>query len=79
MPSLSSLRAQEKPGVEESMMNAVMPFEPASGTVLAYTIMVCASGPYIVRKDISPLEVLGGVVFKAALTFVIHIFVPFNL
>lgn len=35
MPSLSSLRATEKPGVEQSTINAEMPFEPASGVVLA--------------------------------------------
>ncbi len=35
MPSLSSLRAQEKPGAEVSTMKAVMPLEPFSGSVLA--------------------------------------------
>lgn len=35
MPSLSSLRAQEKPGVEVSTTKAVMPLEPFSGSVLA--------------------------------------------
>ena len=35
MPSLSSFCAVENPGKSFSMMNAVMPFEPASGSVLA--------------------------------------------
>ena len=35
MPSLSSLRAQEKPGVEVSRMKAVMPLDAAAGSVLA--------------------------------------------
>ena len=39
MPSLSSLRATLNPVVEESTMNAVIPLEPAEGSVLAYTIM----------------------------------------
>ena len=35
MPSLSSFWAVEKPGMPFSMMKAVMPLEPASGSVLA--------------------------------------------
>ena len=35
IPSLSSFRATEKPEAELSMMNAVIPLEPALGSVLA--------------------------------------------
>lgn len=35
MPSLSSLRAQEKPADSVSTMKVVMPLEPAEGSVLA--------------------------------------------
>lgn len=46
MPSLSSLRAHEKPLEDFSTTKAVIPFEPFSGSVLAYTTIKSASGPY---------------------------------
>jgi hypothetical protein len=46
IPSLSSFRAHEKPLAVVSTMKAVIPLEPASGAVFAYTIIVSASGPY---------------------------------
>ena len=48
MPSLSSLRAQEKPALLLSTTKAVMPLEPFSGSVLAYTTTWSASGPYVI-------------------------------
>mmetsp|Transcript_15286 Transcript_15286/g.37815 ORF Transcript_15286/g.37815 Transcript_15286/m.37815 type:complete len:250 (-) Transcript_15286:355-1104(-) len=50
MPSLSSLRPVLKPAIVFSMMNAVMPCEPASGSVLAYTTSTSASGPLVIQN-----------------------------
>jgi hypothetical protein len=48
MPNLSSLPCDENPGKPLSMMKAVMPLEPFSGDVLAYTTSVEAVGPFVI-------------------------------
>ena len=48
MPTLSNFCAVLNPGVSRSMINAVMPFEPASGAVFAYTTKVDATGPFVI-------------------------------
>jgi hypothetical protein len=50
MPSLSSFCAQLKPFIVFSMMKAVTPRAPSSGSVLAYTTKVSASGPLVIQN-----------------------------
>lgn len=49
MPSLSSFCAVVKPGMPRSTMKAVMPWGPASASVLAYTMSVEAEGPLVIH------------------------------
>ena len=48
IPNLSSLGLVENPGKPRSIMKAVIPFEPFSGSVLAYTTNVEATGPFVI-------------------------------
>ena len=49
IPSLSSFLPVEKPVIVFSIINAVIPFEPPLGSVLAYTTKVSASGPLVIH------------------------------
>lgn len=48
MPNLSSFWWVEIPGVPFSTMNAVIPLDPFSGSVFAYTTKVDAMGPFVI-------------------------------
>ena len=53
MPNLSSFWWVENPGVPFSTMNAVMPFDPFSGSVFAYTTNVDAMGPFVILDSVA--------------------------
>jgi hypothetical protein len=48
IPNLSNFGLVEKPWKPRSIINAVMPLEPSSGAVLAYTTKVEATGPLVI-------------------------------
>lgn len=48
IPNLSNFGLVEKPWKPRSIINAVMPLEPSSGAVLAYTTRVEATGPLVI-------------------------------
>ena len=48
IPNLSNFGLVEKPWKPCSIINAVMPLEPCSGAVLAYTTRVEATGPLVI-------------------------------
>lgn len=48
MPNLSNLGPVENPLNPRSIMNVVIPFDPFSGSVFAYTMSVDAIGPLVI-------------------------------
>lgn len=48
IPNLSNFGLVEKPWKPRSIINAVIPLEPSSGAVLAYTTRVEATGPLVI-------------------------------
>src|ERR1700722_14355573 len=48
MPNLSSFWCVENPLKPLSTMNVVIPFDPLSGSVFAYTTSVDAMGPFVI-------------------------------
>jgi hypothetical protein len=50
IPILCSTRGAEKPGVSVSTMNALSPFRPAAGSVIAKIVTRLAIEPWVMKR-----------------------------